>query len=75
MNVVPELANCLLMHEGTWKILRPTHLTLPFLNFEKSAYKTPNESNDENEWLHVISKVHGLTHGDEKLMDFDGLDN
>jgi len=39
------------------------------------VYKTSNEPNDENEWLHVIGMVPGLTHGDETLTDFDGKDN
>jgi len=37
--------------------------------------KTPNDSNDDNEWLHMIGMVQGLTHGDEKLTNFDGKDN
>lgn len=75
MNAIPKLANCVFMHErntGKTKTNSP-HLT--FSKFEKRVNKTPNESNDENEWLHVISMVHELTHGNETLMDFDGLDN
>ena len=74
MNVIPKLANCLFMHERNTRKTKTNSPHLTFLKFEKSANKTPNESNDENEWLHVISKVHGLTHGDETLIDFDGLD-
>ena len=36
--------------------------------------KTPNKSNDENERLHVIGMVHGLTVDDVRLTDSDGLD-
>jgi len=37
--------------------------------------KTPNESNDENEWFHVIRMLHGMKVDDVRLKYSDGLDN
>ena len=42
-------------------------LPYPFMNLKRVRTKTPNEYNDESEWLHVMGKVHGLTPNDETL--------